>query len=58
MFAVVVELEMTFHEILFMQNNCCKQTYERMIENRKTIVYQELRSIKAVVLDENVCLVS
>jgi len=54
MFAVVVELELIFHELLLTQNNRRKLTNERMMEHHQTIMYQELRSIKAVVFDPNV----
>ena len=54
MFAVVVEFELLSHEILLIQNNCRKLTNERMMEHYKTIVYQKLRSIKAVILYVNV----
>ena len=46
MFAVVAEFELISHEILIIQNNCRKLTDERMMEHHKTIIYQELRSIK------------
>ena len=54
MFAVVVEFELISHEVLFIQNNCRKLTNERMMEHHKTVMYQELRSIKAVIFDANV----
>ena len=54
MFAVVVEFELISHEIPLIQNNCRKLTNERMMEHHNTIMYQELRSIKAVILDANV----
>ena len=54
MFAVVVELELIFHEILLIQNNCPKLTNKRMMEHHKTIMYRELRSIKADILYANV----
>ena len=52
MIAVVVEL--IFHEFLLIQNNCHKLTNERMVEHHKTIIYQELRSIKDVIFEANV----
>ena len=52
MIAVVVEL--IFHEFLLIQNNCRKLTNERMVEHHKTIIYQELRSIKDVIFEANV----
>ena len=54
MFAVVAEFELISHEILIIQNNCRKLTEERMMEHHKTIIYQELRSITAVIFDGNV----
>ena len=54
MFAVVVEFELIFHEILLIQNNCRNLTIERMVEHYKTIMYQELRRIKAVIFYANV----
>ena len=54
MFAVVVESELIYHAILLIQNICRKLTNERMMEHHKTIMYQELRSIKAVIFDANV----
>ena len=51
MFAVVAEFELISHEILIIQNNCRKLTDERMMEHHKTIIYQELRSITAVIFD-------
>ena len=54
MFAVVVEFELISHDILLIQNNCRKLTSERMMEHHKTIMYQELRSIKAVIFNANV----
>ena len=50
MFVVVVEFGLISHEILLIQNNCRKLTNERMMEHHKPIMYQELRSIKAVIL--------
>ena len=35
---VVVELELIFHEILLIQNNCRELTNERMMEHHKTIM--------------------
>ena len=46
MFAVVAEFELISHDILIIQNNCRKLRDERMMEHHKTIIYQELRSIK------------
>ena len=54
MFAVVAEFELISHEILLTQNNCRKLTDERMMEHRKTIIYQEIRSITAVIFDAKV----
>ena len=54
MFAVVAEFELISYDILIMQNNCRKLTNERMMEHHKTIIYQEHRSIKAVMFDANV----
>ena len=54
MFAVVAEFELISHEILIIQNNCRKLTDERMMEHHKTIIYQESRSITAVIFDANV----
>ena len=51
-FAVVVEFELISHELI--QNNCRKLTKERTIEHHKSIMYHELRSIKAVISDDNV----
>ena len=54
MFAVVAEFELISHEILIIQNNCRKLTDERMMEHHKTIIYQEPRSITALIFDANV----
>jgi len=54
MFAVVAEFELISNEILIIQNKCRKLTDERMMEHHKTIIYQKLRSIKAVMFDANV----
>ena len=54
MFAVVVESELISDDILLIQNNCRKLTNERMMEHYKTIMYRELRNIKAVIFDANV----
>ena len=53
---VMVEFELISREILLIQNNCRKLTNERMMEHHKAIIYQKLRSIKAVFLCE--CLAS
>ena len=54
MFAVVVESDLISDDILLIQNNCRKFTNERMMEHHKTIMYRELRRIKAVIFDANV----
>ena len=54
MFAVVAEFELISHDILLIQNNCRKLTDERMMEHHKTVIYQELGSITAVICDAKV----
>ena len=54
MFAVVVKFELISHEILLIKFICRKLTNERMMEHHKTIMFQELRSIMAVIFDANV----
>ena len=54
MFAVVMAVELITHEFLLIQNNCRKFTNTRMMEQHKTTMYQELSSIKAVILYVNV----
>ena len=54
MFAVVVELELIFHESLLIQNKGRKHTNEWVMEHHKTIMYQELRGKRGVIFDAKV----
>ena len=48
--AVVVEWELIFHEVLLIQNNCRELTNERVMEHHGSIIYQELRGSKSLMI--------